>query len=177
MWVAVSGKIVQDVDGKTNRLYGSLTSQSRCQQIQLGPNKVWKPSAEFLAPADTDRTQTSTPAGVMWVLSSSLCQEGTLTHGHPLQLPDVTSDTQASRRVLAPGHMCWGHCRAGGEGEGTASREPRGLEGPEVTGMVGFPVGKQSKRCKVMNRERKQDVRNKPQKIENTLGFHQCGKG
>ena len=44
-------------------------------------------------------------------------------------------------------------------------------------GVVGLPAGKQSKRCKVMNRERKQEVRNKPQKIENTLGFHQCGKG
>ena len=72
MVVAVSGKIVSDVDGKTNRLYGSFTSQSRCQQIQLGPNKVWKPSAEFLASADTDRSQASTPAGVIWVRSSSL---------------------------------------------------------------------------------------------------------
>lgn len=173
---------MQDVDRKTNRLYDSLISQSRCQQIQLGPNKVWKPSAEFLAPADTDRSQASTPAGVMWVLSRSLYQEGTPTHGHPLQFLYVTSDTQATRRALGQ-ETCAGVTAEPGVKDRQSLERGQQVGCPEdwkalkSWGWLVSLWGKQSKRCKVTNWERKQEVRNKPQKIENTLGFHQCGKG
>ena len=60
------------MDGKIKRLSGSLTSQSRCQQIQLGLNKVWKPSAELLASEDMDTSQAPSPAGAVWALPRSL---------------------------------------------------------------------------------------------------------
>lgn len=49
------------MDGKIKRLLGSLASQRRCQQIQLGLNKVWKPRAELLASEDMDTSQGPPP--------------------------------------------------------------------------------------------------------------------
>lgn len=120
------------MDGKIKRLLGSLASQRRCQQIQLGLNKVWKPRAELLASEDMDTSQGPPPTPqVQCGHSPGACIRKAppwTPWGHPcpLPLPYVPGLSHLEHRppgeVLGPGDMCWRHGRARGEGSGSLLR-------------------------------------------------------
>lgn len=108
---------------KDKQAISSHTPSSRCQQVQLGLNQVWKPRAELLTSADASQA----PCPCRWGAPHEPVW-GRQPHPWMLRGPPMPSSITLCHcglshlkhrppgRVLGPGDVGWAHCRARGEG-------------------------------------------------------------